>query len=107
MIISNTSRYRKSVQFHPIANDPDEVLILDEDIIITVDPSDTEHVVTNDEVGRLDKISYKYYRNPLLWWVIAKANNIENPMEDVVLGTRLLIPSTTQIFGKGGALSEW
>jgi nucleoid-associated protein YgaU len=38
------------------------------------------HIVTKDDIHRLDLISWKYYSTPELWWVIAEVNNI-NPFE--------------------------
>lgn len=57
------------------------------------------HTVIEDE--RLEQISYKYYGNSKLWWVIADFNDIDdsliNPFEDLVPGTKLLIPDIDQL----------
>ncbi len=39
------------------------------------------HIVTSNEVNRLDLIAWKYYQNPELFWVIMAVNNILNPFE--------------------------
>ena len=39
------------------------------------------HTVSEGEKNRLDNISWKYYKTPELFWVIASINNILNPME--------------------------
>ena len=42
---------------------------------------------------RLDTISYKFYRTPRNWWIIAKANNIANGSISIPEGTVLFIPN--------------
>jgi hypothetical protein len=48
-------------------------------------------VVTADEEGRLDLVSYRVYNTPVNWWIIARFNGIINP-ESVITGTVLKIP---------------
>jgi len=47
------------------------------------------------EVGEndifLDNISYKIYKTPHLWWVIALINNIQNPFEDLNVGDNIKV----------------
>lgn len=40
-------------------------------------------------------LSNKYYKTPKLWWVILIANQISNPFEDLMAGTKLKILNTT------------
>jgi nucleoid-associated protein YgaU len=42
---------------------------------------------------RLDQIAYKMYGDPVLWWVLAVANDIELVPADVSEGQILRIPS--------------
>jgi len=49
------------------------------------------HTVTSDEIGRIDTISYKYYKSPELWWLLAEVNYID-PFE-LYEGQELLIPN--------------
>lgn len=42
---------------------------------------------------RLDTLSYKFYKTPDKWWVLAKANNLANGSMAVPIGTNLLIPN--------------
>ena len=49
-----------------------------------------KHVVTRQEIDRLDMISYKYYQTPELWWLIAEVNFID-PFE-LYEGQELIIP---------------
>jgi len=99
-----SNRYRKC----PIYADKetnDYVIGMRDIIDIPKTPSDTIHTVTSSEVCRLDLIAYKYYNNALLWWVIAQANNIKDPFNDVVLGMQLRIPNMNTLYGNGGVLS--
>lgn len=64
---------------------------------------DSYHKVNAYEACRLDLIAYKYYNNQLLWWIIAQANDIHDPFNDVVPGMVLRIPNLTTLYG--GVLS--
>lgn len=45
---------------------------------------DTWYNLTNEYEGlRLDLVSYKVYQTTDFWWVIAQANNINNPFVDI------------------------
>ena len=52
----------------------------------------TLYTISENEVGRLDNLAYKFYGNVNLWWVIAYANNIKNSFEDMSPGDVLQIP---------------
>lgn len=66
--------------------------------------TDIFHKVAPNEVGRLDIIADKYYRNPLLWWVIAQANDIYDPIKGVPVGTTLRVPLLETLYGYNGIL---
>ena len=66
--------------------------------------TDIFHKVSIHEVGRLDLIAYKYYKNPLLWWVVAQANDIYDPIEGVPAGTILRVPLLETLYGYRGIL---
>lgn len=53
--------------------------------------------VTADREGRLDRISADFYNNVFLYWIIALANDILDPINDVSIGTTLVIPSASDI----------
>lgn len=53
------------------------------------DTRDKTHIVLEGE--RLDMIAYKYYKDPLKWYIISDANDIINPFE-LILGQELIIP---------------
>ena len=55
------------------------------------------HVVGPGELGRIDLIAYKYYGNVNYWWAIALANEVKNPLQDLVAGTTLIIPTKEDI----------
>lgn len=42
---------------------------------------------------RIDLLSFKFYGDPILWWVIAVANDLEILPTDLNVGDTLLIPS--------------
>lgn len=65
--------------------------------------TDSYFKVTKKYENRLDLISYKFYNTVLLWWVIAKASNILDPL-NVKEGTLLRIPSKTSIYGYKGVV---
>lgn len=65
---------------------------------------DTWHRVMVNETGRLDLIAYKYYNNALFWWVLAEANNIYDPLREILPGTLIRIPSIEALYGTNGAL---
>ena len=60
--------------------------------------------VSPGEEGRLDLIAYRFYSNPLLWWIIAEANGIINPFS-ISGGDVIRIPSRDSVFGYKGLVS--
>jgi len=72
---------------------------------ITPQSGDTFVTVTDLNVGNLDVIAYKAYGDVDLWWVIAEANNIDLWPTDVLLNTKLRIPSKSfvdSLISRGG-----
>lgn len=65
---------------------------------------DKYHEVKTEETNRLDKIAYRYYRNPTLWWVIAYANDILDPFQ-LERGELLRIPAKSSVYGKNGVVN--
>lgn len=71
--------------------------------LITVEPSSSNryHIVTNFD--RLDLLAYKFYKNTIqdpskYWWIIADANNIENPLDlESVIGKRIIVPDILKV----------
>jgi len=58
------------------------------------------HRVSQGDVGRLDYLSYRYFNTSELWWVIADANDIEDPMDDSIIGTQLKILNYDELMTK-------
>jgi hypothetical protein len=90
-----TSRYKGSSYYkryiEEVGNviDPNvwqapEIPEQDSDQFTDVDPG---------EAGRLDLVSYRVYRIEALWWVIAVANDIVDPIAETTTGRRLRYPS--------------
>lgn len=67
-------------------------------------PDDYFHTVQPHEEYRLDLIAHQYYKNALLWWVIASANNMTNPLIGPKSGDIIRIPSIRTLYGNGGIL---
>jgi len=66
--------------------------------------TDIVHTVQYNESLRLDLLAHKYYGNALLWWVIAQANDIKDPIQGVPVGSKLRIPSIESLYEDGGVL---
>lgn len=70
---------------------------------ISVEPSATNQYHIVSQFDRLDKLAYRYYKDVVedsskFWWVIADANNIENPLFlEPVVGKRIIIPDILKI----------
>lgn len=60
---------------------------------------DRHHIVTQAEIRRIDLISYRYYGDVRLWWVIAEANNITDPTH-LTPGKVLRIPARETVYMK-------
>lgn len=65
--------------------------------IITGAPSDLRYTVSVSFEGRLDLISYAFYQEWRYWWIIARRNNILDPINEVIEGKELFIPSFDRI----------
>lgn len=53
---------------------------------------DQYHVVVQTDVRRIDLLAHKYYGNVDLWWIIAEANHLTNPLF-LEIGQVLRIPA--------------
>lgn len=58
----------------------------------------TYYRVKEEDIMRLDLISYKAYRTVDYWWLIGVVNKIENPFTDVAVGDLLMIPNILDIY---------
>jgi len=57
----------------------------------------TQLKVTQDLEGRLDLVSADFYKDVFLWWIIALANDILDPVNDLTMGMSIIIPKTSDI----------
>mgnify|MGYP001125482661 CR=1 FL=1 len=73
-------------------------------IVFQETPSDNLYYVETGMANDLTLIAWKFYKNTLLWWVIAEANDIRDPF-DVPVGTILRIPSIKSLFGRKAFLA--
>lgn len=61
-------------------------------------PTDRFYEVTQEFAHRLDLISLKYYGTAQLYWVIAFANKMIDPIAETVVGVKLRIPDREYVF---------
>lgn len=54
--------------------------------------------IETQDVGRPDLISYKIYGTVSYWWLILSLNSIEDPFNDMVVGTLLMIPDSMDVY---------
>lgn len=55
--------------------------------------SDSDIFIITNETDYLDTLSYKYYGDPTLFWIIALSNNIGKGRMSVESGLQLRIPT--------------
>lgn len=94
--MEKTSRYRGCVKYRDLADGviyrqscPRRVFRRKE--------TDQYHILAQGE--RLDLLAYRYYGDAALWWVIAEANNIANPLR-LEVGMRLRVPARSTVFAE-------
>lgn len=58
-----------------------------------IQPSDTDIQVISNQEDYLDALAYKYYGDPTLYWIIARANNLGKGRLSVPAGIVLRIPT--------------
>lgn len=68
---------------------------------VVPDASDDMFTVKDVEGSRLDTISENFYGTPQLWWVLARVNNIQDPMLGVRQGTKIRIPLKSRLATNG------
>lgn len=64
-------------------------------------PTDLVYTVTPRGALRFDLISQLSYGTSELWWAIAQANNIMDPLVGVSTGTQLRIPARARLSKEG------
>lgn len=58
----------------------------------------TYYRVKEEDIMRLDLVSYKAYQTVDFWWLIGVVNKIENPLLDISVGDLLIIPNILDIY---------
>jgi hypothetical protein len=71
---------------------------------VVEDPSDIVYNVPVGGLHRLDLISQTFYGVPDLWWVIARVNNVLDPLVGPDMNTKIRIPVKARL-GQSGLLS--
>ena len=55
--------------------------------------SDSDIFIISNETDYLDSLSFKYYNDPSLWWIIALTNNLGKGRMSVEPGRQIRIPT--------------
>jgi len=76
------------------------VLGLMRDVVVP-DNSDVLYNVPPGGTHRLDLISNEHYGTPHLWWVIARVNNLIDPLVGVVSGAIIRVPTRARLASEG------
>lgn len=99
------SRYR---DIRRIKTEDDNTLIHETmyDFKLPESEEDVYHTVTAAEEGRIDVISLIAYSNSKYWWIIALANNIIDPLNEIKEGTVLRIPTITSLYQQGSIFGK-
>lgn len=63
-----------------------------------ISPKSSDIYIITGVGDRLDIIANDFYKNPLLWWVIAASNNIRKDSIFITPGTQLRIPTDLEFF---------
>jgi hypothetical protein len=69
--------------------------------VILPDATDDLYTVPDAGVNRLDAISNQFYGTPALWWVIARVNNVLDPLFGVALNSQIRIPTKARLASEG------
>jgi hypothetical protein len=79
-----------------------KILPQKDDIFITIGQPrvNSREIVTRSEELRIDMLSYRIYKNPHLWWVIALRNNLELVPSQLKFGQRIVVPSPNYVYNK-------
>ena len=95
IIYKNDSRYKN---LRTLYNEDRKVIVHENwnKVSIPISDQDNYYIVDMLTENRLDIIANSYYNSPRYWWVIALANNIDDPF-DVPRGTNLRIPLLSSI----------
>jgi len=89
---------RKDLYSKVMVDDNKELDLLDSKIPNFEFNSYTTFTVPQFAEGRIDIISFIKYDNVNLWWMIAQANEIIDPLTELYMGRVLLIPDLSEYY---------
>lgn len=69
--------------------------------VVLPDATDSKYTVPSQFAGRLDLIANFFYSAPQLWWVIAGANAIVDPLVEPVSGQIIRVPTRERVAKEG------
>lgn len=69
-----------------------EVVFWERPEVPSIEPSDRDFEITLEAGDRIDLAAYVAYRDPLLWWVVALANDVWLPPLGMNPGNSFRIP---------------
>lgn len=72
-----------------------DMLVLD---AIPVREDEIQYTV--QQIDRVDTLAYKFYGDPVLWWVLAVANGLEILPTDLKVGSTIRVPSKAYVFSE-------
>lgn len=78
----------------------DIVFGLTRDVVVP-DNSDVLYNVPPGGAYRLDLVSNEQYGTPHLWWVIARVNNLIDPLVGVTSGAIIRVPTRARLASEG------
>ena len=69
--------------------------------VIVPDATDVIYIVPSTAEFRLHLIAALFYGSPALWWVIARVNNIEDPLIGAAVGSQIRVPTRERLAAEG------
>ena len=61
-----------------------------------INPSINDTYIITKQGDRLDNLAWEYYRDPSLWWILARANNMGKGTLFPEVGVQLRIPDDVE-----------
>lgn len=69
--------------------------------VVVADGSDEVYIVPQAGAARLDLIAHKFYGTPDLWWVLARVNNLSDPLVGFPSGAKIRVPTRQRLAAEG------
>lgn len=69
--------------------------------VVVPDATDVLYDVPPAAEFRLDLISAHFYGTPALWWVLARVNNIEDPLIGASVASKIRVPTVQRLAAQG------